>query len=85
MLVRNYKTGSWLGFCSIVLAAIPLSFILIPNAVPANDLIGFFGIGGSLVMAVGAGLIGSRLWLIALLGPALVIFLLLDSPRMPLN
>jgi hypothetical protein len=79
MLVRNYKTGSWLGFCSIVLAAIPLSFILIPN-VPANDLIGFFGIGGSLVMAVGAGLIGSRLWFIALLGPALVIFLLLVSP-----
>jgi cadmium resistance protein CadD (predicted permease) len=80
MLVRNYKTGSWLGFCSIVLAAIPLSFILIPNVVPANDLIGFFGIGGSLVMAVGAGLIGSRLWFIALLGPALVIFLLLVSP-----
>jgi hypothetical protein len=56
MLARNYKTGSWLGLCSIVLAAIPLSFLLIPS-IPTNDLIGFLGIGGSLVMAVGAGLI----------------------------
>lgn len=79
MLARNYKTGSWLGLCSIVLAAIPLSFLLIPS-IPTNDLIGFLGIGGSLVMAVGAGLIGSRLWFFALLGPALVIFFLLVSP-----
>jgi cadmium resistance protein CadD (predicted permease) len=80
MLVRNYKTGNWLGFCSIVLAAIPLSFILIPNVVPANDLIGFFGIGGSLVMAVGAGLIGSRWWFFALLGPAIPFVLMRFSP-----
>jgi hypothetical protein len=77
---RNYKAGSWLGFCSIVLAAIPLSFIFIPSVVPPNDLIGFFGLGGSLLLALGAGLIGSRRWFFALLGPALVVFLLLVSP-----
>jgi hypothetical protein len=79
MLVRNHKVGGWLGLCSIVLAAIPLSSILIPSF-PANDLIGYFGIGGSVVTALGAGIIGSRLWFIALLGPALVIVLLLISP-----
>lgn len=31
-------------------------------------------------MALGAGLIGSRRWFVALLGPALVVFLLLVSP-----
>jgi uncharacterized membrane protein YqgA involved in biofilm formation len=80
MLARNHKAGNWLGFCSIVLAASPLSFILIPNAIPANGVIGFLAVGGSMVLGSGAGLIGSRLWFIALLGPALVIFLLLVSP-----
>ena len=80
MFVRNHKAGNWLGFASIVLAVIPLSFILVPTAFPPNDRIGFLGLGGSLVMALGAGFTGSRWWFFALVGPASVIVLLLLSP-----
>jgi hypothetical protein len=31
VFVRNHKAGNWLGFASIVLAVIPLSFILVPK------------------------------------------------------
>jgi hypothetical protein len=80
MFVRNYRAGNCLGICSIVLTVIPLWFIFIPTAVPPNDLIGYFGWGGSVVMALGAGGMASRWWLSALLGPASVIVLLLFSP-----
>ena len=34
----------------------------------------------SLLLSVGAGLLGSRLWFLALLGPAIVMALVLFSP-----
>ena len=83
MLVRNYKTGRKLGVLSLLLAVVPLAFILLPG-MPEDNLTGyvaFCGVGGaSLLCAVGAGLIGSRLWFFALLGPAMVLALLLYNP-----
>jgi hypothetical protein len=79
-LVRNYKAGNKLGFCSIVLAVIPLSFILMPTAfreMPWANLTGFLGLGGSLILALTAGFIGSRWWFFAMLGPGLIVVLLL--------
>ena len=64
MLVRNYKTGSRLGILSIILAAVPLAFILVPG-LPQDNLTGYVvicgGGGVSLLCALGAGLLGSRL------------------------
>jgi len=80
LLVRNYKAGNRRGFCSIVLAVIPLSFILMPTAFHPNDLVGFLGLGGSLILALSAGFIGSRWWFFAMLGPGLAVVLLLLSP-----
>ena len=84
MLVRNNNAGSRLGFISVLLAMIPLACILIPAASPQGNLTGYLvfygGVGASVVMALIAGLIGSRRWFIALLAPAITIILLLFSP-----
>lgn len=86
MLVQNKKVGSMLGFFSIFTAAIPVAFILVPlpEWLPQNNLTGYFvilgGAGASLLLAVGAGLIGSRLWFLALLGPAIVFAFVLFNP-----
>lgn len=83
MFVRNYQTARRLGILSIFLAVIPLVFILVPGF-PQGNLTGYVviwgGGGASMLCALGAGLMGSRLWFIALLGPVLVIFLLFVSP-----
>jgi hypothetical protein len=84
VFVRNQKAGSKLGFFSIVLGVIPVLFILAPMLFPQNNLTGYVVIcglgGGSLLTALGAGLIGSRRWFLALLAPGTVILLLLFSP-----
>jgi hypothetical protein len=78
--------GSRLGFLSILAAAIPLAFILVPLPawLPQNNLAGYIvicgGAGVSSLLAVGAGLIGSRGWFFALLGPAMVAALVLFNP-----
>jgi hypothetical protein len=83
MLVRNYQTGRRLGILSIFLAVIPLAFILLPGF-PQNNLTGYMvicgGGGASLLCALGAGLVGSRLWFLASLGPAMVAALVLLNP-----
>ncbi len=83
MLVRNYQSGRRLGILSIFLAVIPLSFILLPGF-PQNNLTGYMvicgGGGASLLCALGAGLVGSRLWFLATLGPAIVAALVLLNP-----
>lgn len=83
MVVRNYQAGKKLGILSIFLAAIPLAFILVPG-LPQDNLTGYVvicGVGGaSLLCALGAGLIGSRLWFLATLGPAIVAALVLFNP-----
>ena len=85
MIVRDYKTGNKLGFLSIILAAIAIVFILVPDLpVPQNNLTGYIvicgGGGASWLSAIGAGLIGSRRWFLALLGPVIVASLVLFNP-----
>lgn len=84
MFVRNYKTGSRLGVLSLLLAAAPIALILMPTGLPQDNLTGYIVIGGgggaSLVCAIVAGLIGSRRWFLALLGPATVLALVLFNP-----
>ena len=83
MLVRNYQTGRRLGILSIFLVVIPLAFILLPGF-PEDNLTGYIVICGggaaSLLCALGAGLVGSRLWFLATLGPAMVAALVLLNP-----
>jgi len=83
VLVRNYKLGNRLGFLSVLLAAAPLAFILVPG-LPQDTVTGYIVIcgagGASLLFAVGAGLIGSRFWFLALLGIAMVLALVLFNP-----
>jgi hypothetical protein len=83
MLVRNYQTGRWLGILSILLAVISLAFILLPGF-PQNNLTGYMvicgGGGASVLCALGVGLVGSRLWFLATLGPAMVAALVLLNP-----
>jgi hypothetical protein len=83
VFVRNYQTGRRLGILSIFLAVIPLAFILVPGF-PQDNLTGFVAIcgggGASLLCALGAGLVGSRLWFLATLGPAVVAALVLFNP-----
>ena len=84
-MFHSYRVGARLGFLSVPLAIAPVLFILVPEAFPPNDLTGYLviygGVGGSLLMALGAGVIGSRWWFFALLGPAISIVLLLVNPR----
>jgi hypothetical protein len=83
VFVRNYQTGGRLGILSIFLALIPLAFILVPGF-PQDNLTGFVvicgGGGASLLCALGAGLVGSRLWFLATLGPAVIAALVLFNP-----
>lgn len=77
--------GSRLGVLSLLLIAVPLALILapIPEWLPQDNLTGYIvicgGAGASLLCAFGAGLIGSRYWFVALLGPAAVLALVLFS------
>jgi hypothetical protein len=75
MSFRNTKASNWLGSGSVVLSIVPLIYISHPEILPdaslteATILIG--GVGGSLLMALGAGFLGSRWWLLAILGSVL--------------
>lgn len=84
MFNRNFKVGNRLGFTSIFLAVVPLLYIFVPTAFPENNLTAhlvlFGGVGGSLLMALGAGFFGSRWWFFALLGPAIPLVLMRFSP-----
>lgn len=82
-MIRNHKMGSRLGFLSIVLAAVSLAFILLPG-LPQDNVTGYVvicgGGGVSTLCAIGAGLISSRRWFFALLGPAMFLALVLFNP-----
>ena len=72
--VRHRKIGNALGSLSIILAAVPIVYIFRADAFPnralteAGVLLG--GVGGSLLAALGAGIVGPRSWFIATLGAA---------------
>ena len=64
MFVRNYSAGNRLGFFSICLAVIPFFYIfhseIFPNHALTETVVLIGGVGGSLLAALSAGVIGSR-------------------------
>jgi hypothetical protein len=82
---RNHRVGSWLGALSIALAAVPIVYIFradrFPHHASTETVILLGGIGGSVLAALGAGLVGSRWWFLATLVAAVdVVFLWGFSP-----
>jgi hypothetical protein len=73
-LVRNHKVGNWLGFLSISLALVPIVYIFHADAFPEHAsteiVVLFGGVGGSLLAALSAGVLGSRWWFIATVAAA---------------
>jgi hypothetical protein len=93
-LLRSRKAGNWLGFASLGFSLTPIGYLLIgvyglhvdpfPHlsqlAYIAYSLL-IWGAVVSSVLALAAGLLGSRLWFIVTLGAAMdVLMLLLFSP-----
>lgn len=74
MLVRSYRIGNWLGAFSIPLAVIPVLYIfradVFPNHAPVEAVVLIGGVGGSLLAALAAGIVGSRWWFLATLAAA---------------
>ena len=72
--VRHRKIGNALGSLSIFLAAVPIVYIFHADAFPNHALtetvVLLGGVGGSLLAALGAGIVGHRWWFIATLGAA---------------
>jgi len=75
VLLRNRKAANWLGFISILLSVIPLVYIFHTEMFPEHALteavVLIGGVGGSLIAALSAGLMGSRWWFIATLAAAM--------------
>ena len=85
MLIHKKKAANWLGVLSVLLSVIPLLYIfhteMFPNDALTETVVLIGGVGGSLLMALSAGVIGTRWWFIATLGAAMdVAFLLSFSP-----
>jgi cytochrome c biogenesis protein ResB len=71
---RNHRVGSALGALSVALAAVPIVYIFHSDSFPHHSLtetvVLFGGVGGSVLAALGAGLVGSRWWFLATLAAA---------------
>ena len=80
MPLRNRKAGTALGLVSLLLFLLVPVYIYAPERFPEHALtesaVIFGGVGGSLLTAVSAGLIGSRWWFLMILGSALDVLLL---------
>ena len=74
MSFRNHRIGSLLGALSVALAAVPIVYIFHPDSFPHHALtetvVLLGGVGGSVLAALGAGLVGSRWWFLATLAAA---------------
>ena len=74
MSFRNHRVGSWLGALSFALAAVPIVYIFhagsFPHHASTETVVLLGGVGGSVVAALGAGLVGSRWWFLATLAAA---------------
>jgi hypothetical protein len=74
-LVRNYRVGNWLGSFSILLAVIPVAYVFRADAFPdlalTETVVLLGGLGGSLLAALAAGIVGSRWWFFASLAAAM--------------
>jgi hypothetical protein len=69
---RNEKAANWMGSLSLLLSVIPVIYInhadAFPNSANTEFVVLFVFVGGSLLLALSAGLIGSRWWFVAILG-----------------
>ena len=72
MSLHRRTAANWLGLVSILLAVVLLVYVFhadsFPNYALTESVVLIGGIGGSLFAALVAGLVGSRWWLMALLG-----------------
>ena len=75
-MVRNHRVGKWLGFLSLSLAVVPIVYIFHAGAFPhhaSTEIVVLLGgVGGSLLAALSAGVVGSRWWFIATVAAAVV-------------
>ena len=71
MNFHRQTLANWLGLVSVLLAVVPVVYVFHADSFPSHALtesvVLIGGIGGSLVAALVAGLVGSRWWLFALL------------------
>jgi len=80
VLAGKNKAANCLGSLSIFLSAFPLLYVFHAEMFPTHALtetaalVG--GVGGSLLVALRAGLIGSRWWFIASLAPVMDVVIL---------
>ena len=69
MLSGNNKTANCLGLLSIFVSVVPLLYVFHSEMFPTHALtetaVLVGGVGGSLLAALSAGLIGSRSWFVA--------------------
>lgn len=76
---RRRTVANWFGAASIVLSLVPAMYVTHAEVFPKLPLTEYVvligGVGGSLLAALIAGLVGSRWWLVALLGAALDVVL----------
>ena len=72
---KKTRAANLLGFASVSLSIIPLTYIAFPEAYPNSSLteavVLVGGVSGSLVAALAAGFLRSRWWLLACLGSVL--------------
>jgi len=71
----NRRTvANFVGVASIIFAVVPLCYIARPDVFPYHALTEYVvligGVGGAFLGATIAGLLGSRWWLLAILGAA---------------
>ena len=80
MVAGKNKAASCLGLLSLFLSAVPLLYAFHSEMFPMHALtettVLVGGVGGSLLAALSAGLIGSRWWFIASLAPVLDVVVL---------
>lgn len=80
-MLQNTKVGNTLGLVSIAFCGLIPVFIFRPDVFPqhllAEEFVFYAGIGGSIVAALCAGLIGSRWWFLGLLGTILDFLLMI--------
>jgi hypothetical protein len=69
MRFKNKRAANWLGFVSLSLSIVPLTYIAYPDVYPDTSLteavVLFGGPSGSFLVALAAGFLGSKWWFVA--------------------
>ena len=75
MQLRNKKVGTGIGLLSILLSIVSVFYIFQSETFPQHalteEIVLLGGVGGSVLAALSAGLIGSRWWFLATLAAAM--------------